>query len=70
MWLVSVYTKWPLTSRALRRWEIRIPVCPKRQPNVDGKVDYLFVCSIEIGLPELLLMAAEMLKFIRPAPLK
>jgi hypothetical protein len=54
----------------LRRWEIRIPVCPKRQPNVDGKVDYLFVCSIEIGLPELLLMAAEMLKFIRPAPLK
>ena len=24
-----------LTSRALRRWEIRIPVCPNRQPNVE-----------------------------------
>ena len=23
------------TSRALRRWEIRIPVCPNRQPNVE-----------------------------------
>ena len=26
---------WHITSRALRRWEIRIPVRPNPQPNVE-----------------------------------